>query len=108
LATPLLHVVIAALAIGSGYFADSVTGSTTLLKYEAAVLRELRFYEIIAAGLKTLVFGALIGAVGSYAGLNARGGSEGVGKATTDSVVACALLVLAADVLLVGLIQVVI
>ena len=107
LATPLLHVIIATLAIGSGYFAESITGSTTLLKYETAVLRELRLNEIIPAGLKTIVFGALIGSIGCYAGLNTRGGSEGVGKATTDSVVACALLVLAADVLLVGLIQVV-
>ena len=40
-----------------------------------------------------------------FVGLTARGGSEGVGRAATDSVVACSLLVLAADVLLVGLIR---
>ena len=38
-------------------------------------------------------------------GMRADGGSEGVGKAATDSVVACSLLVLAADVLLVGVIK---
>lgn len=106
LATPLLHVLIAALAIGSGYVAESVAGQTTWLKYQTSVLQELRLADVVPAGLKTLVFGGLVGATGCFLGLTARGGSEGVGKAATDSVVACVLLVLAADVLLVGLIQV--
>ena len=103
--TPLLHVLVSALAIGSGFVAESLSGSGSWLKYQAAVLAELRLPEIIPAGLKTLVFGGLIGATGCFVGLNARNGSEGVGKAATDSVVACSLLVLLADVLLVGLIR---
>jgi phospholipid/cholesterol/gamma-HCH transport system permease protein len=58
--------------------------------------------------LKTLVFGLLVGLTGCYLGLTAREGSDGVGRAATDSVVACTLLVLAADVFLVGLIKAVI
>jgi phospholipid/cholesterol/gamma-HCH transport system permease protein len=100
-------VLIAALAIGSGYLAESVAGQTTWLKYQAAVLQELRLTDVVPAALKTLAFGGLVGATGCFLGLTARGGSEGVGKAATDSVVASVLLVLAADVLLVGLIQVV-
>lgn len=107
-ATPMLHVLIAGLALGGGYLAESVAGSTTWLKYQTAVLRELRLHEVVPAGLKTLVFGALVGATGCFVGLTARDGSEGVGKAATDSVVVCSLLVLLADVLLVGLIRVVI
>jgi phospholipid/cholesterol/gamma-HCH transport system permease protein len=107
LGVPLLHVLIAGLAIGSGFVAEAVAGGTTWLKYQTAVLRELRVDEVLPAGLKTLAFGALVGATGCFVGLTARGGSEGVGHAATDSVVACALLVLAADVLLVGLIQVI-
>lgn len=106
LAVPVLHVLIAAIAIGSGYLAESVTGRTTWLAYQAAVLRELRLHEVLPAGLKTFVFGGLTGCTGCFVGLTAGGGSEGVGKAATDGVVACALLVLAADVLLVGAIQV--
>jgi phospholipid/cholesterol/gamma-HCH transport system permease protein len=108
LAVPLLHVLIAALALGSGFVAESIIGQTTWLKYERAVLQELRLHEVLPAGLKTLVFGALVGVTGCYIGLTAKGGSEGVGQAATDSVVACSLLVLAADVLLVGLIGAVI
>jgi phospholipid/cholesterol/gamma-HCH transport system permease protein len=106
LAAPLLHVIIAGLAIVSGYVAEAVAGHTTWLKYERAVLSELYLTDVVPAGLKTLVFGGLVGVTGCYTGLNADGGSEGVGKAATDSVVASVLLVLAADVFLVGLIRV--
>ena len=107
LAGPLLHTLIAGLAIGGGYIAESLSGSTTYLRYSSAVLRELRLNEVLPAGLKPLVFGLLTGATGCFLGLRATAGSEGVGRAATDSVVACSLLVLLADVLLVGLIQVV-
>jgi phospholipid/cholesterol/gamma-HCH transport system permease protein len=105
LAVPMLHVLIAAVALGSGYVAESIAGQTSWLRYQSAVLQELRLGEVVSAGLKTLAFGALVGATGCFVGLTARGGSEGVGKAATDSVVASVLLVLIADVLLVGLIR---
>jgi phospholipid/cholesterol/gamma-HCH transport system permease protein len=106
LAVPLLHILISAIALGSGFLAESVSGSTSWLKYQTAILKELRLEEVVPAGLKTLVFGGLIGITGSFLGLKARGGSEGVGKAATDSVVICSLLVLAADVFLVAFIRV--
>lgn len=105
LAVPLLHVLIAATAIGSGFVAESVTGSTTFLKYDTAALRELVLQDVIPAALKTLAFGFVVGAVGCYIGMNPRDGAEGVGRAATDSVVACSLLVLVADVLLVLVIK---
>ncbi|HEX9101541.1 MAG TPA: ABC transporter permease [Polyangia bacterium] len=54
-----------------------------------------------ASGLvKSAVFGVIVGAIASAAGLDATGGTEGVGRATTRAVVAAALSVLAADFLL--------
>ena len=81
------------------------TSPLVWLKYQSAVLAELRLNEVLPAGLKTLVFGWLVGVTGCYVGLNANGGSEGVGKAATDSVVSCTLLILAADMVLVGVIR---
>lgn len=104
-ATPALHVLVAALALGSGYVAEVLTGGTSWLKYRAAVLGELRLADVLPAGLKTVAFGWLVGVAGSFTGLSATGGSEGVGRATTAGVVRCCLLVLAADVFLVGLIR---
>ncbi|MDH4156325.1 MAG: ABC transporter permease [candidate division Zixibacteria bacterium] len=43
---------------------------------------------------KATVFGLLIGLVGSYEGFNTTGGAQGVGKATTTSVVISMVLIL--------------
>lgn len=46
---------------------------------------------------KPVVFGAIITLTGSYYGLTASGGTEGVGKATTRAVVTASILILATD-----------
>lgn len=102
---PLLYVLIAALALASGYLAELATGQTTLVKYQTAVLRELYLYDVVPAGMKTLMFGWVVGVTGCRIGLTTALGAEGIGRAATNSVVACSLVVLAADVILVGLIQ---
>jgi phospholipid/cholesterol/gamma-HCH transport system permease protein len=48
----------------------------------------------------------LIGTTGCYLGMHASGGTEGVGRAATRSVVLSTFLVLASDVLLVRVIHV--
>jgi phospholipid/cholesterol/gamma-HCH transport system permease protein len=106
LALPLLHVYIAVLALVSGYVAENVVASTNWLRFQTASLKELYPEDVIPAGLKTMVFGYLIGVAGCYYGMRAEGGTEGVGRAATAGVVGSCLLVLAADVLLVGLIRV--
>jgi phospholipid/cholesterol/gamma-HCH transport system permease protein len=106
-ALPLLHVYIAALALLSGYAAENIVGNTNWLRFQTASLRELYPEDVIPAALKTMVFGFLIGVAGCYYGMRAEGGTEGVGRAATAGVVASCLLVLAADVLLVGLIRVI-
>lgn len=105
LTVPVLHVLIAAVAMGSGFAAELAGGQTSYLKYQTAALRELYLSDVVPAGLKTLAFGLAVGLTGCFIGLTAGGGSEGVGQATTDSVVMCALFVLATDVALVGLIK---
>jgi phospholipid/cholesterol/gamma-HCH transport system permease protein len=105
IAVPMLHVVIAATALVSGFLAELATGQTTYLRYATAAVSQLYLQDVVPALLKTLAFGLLIGLVGCYTGLTAREGSEGVGQAATDSVVICSLLVIAADVILVGLIK---
>ena len=107
IALPLLHIFISCLALGSGFIAENIVGHTNWLRYQTACLKELYPADIIPAALKTIVFGFLIGISGCFYGLKASGGTEGVGRAATAAVVAACLLVLAADVFLVGLIQVI-
>jgi len=105
LAVPVLHVLIATVAMGSGFVAETVAGQTTPLRYETAAVRELYVADVVPAALKTLAFGLVVGVAGCFVGLSAREGSEGVGRAATDAVVVCSLLVLATDVFLVGAIK---
>jgi phospholipid/cholesterol/gamma-HCH transport system permease protein len=106
LALPLLTVLIAYLGILSGFLAEMAgSGSLSWTQYQQACLQDLTLRRAIPATLKTMVFGYLIGVTGCYFGMNAQGGTEGVGQAATRSVVVSIFLVLVANVVLVRAIQ---
>jgi len=48
---------------------------------------------------KSLVFGIIIAALACYEGLHVRGGAEGVGRATTTTVVKCIVMLIGADMI---------
>jgi phospholipid/cholesterol/gamma-HCH transport system permease protein len=50
--------------------------------------------------LKSSVFGAIIGLIGCYQGFQVKGGAEGVGRTTTQAVVACIVTIIIADAIL--------
>jgi phospholipid/cholesterol/gamma-HCH transport system permease protein len=105
IALPLLTLFIVYVALGSGYAAEALGGSMTWTQYVNECLRDLRLNNVLPHTLKTVVFGYLIGLVGCWQGLNARGGTEGVGRAATAGVVVSIFLVLIAEVVLVKVIQ---
>jgi phospholipid/cholesterol/gamma-HCH transport system permease protein len=102
---PLLTLFITYLALGAGYAAEAVGGSLTWTQYSTECLRVLTLHDAVPAILKTVVFGLLIGLTGCYFGMNAEGGTEGVGQAATRGVVVSIFFVLVSDVLLVKIIQ---
>lgn len=53
--------------------------------------------------VKSVTFGIIISMIGCYMGLNTKGGAEGVGKATTLSVVTSFILIILFDCILTGL-----
>ena len=53
--------------------------------------------DIITGLIKTVFFGMIIALVSCHEGLNVKGGAEGVGKATTISVVTSFILIIASD-----------
>jgi len=62
------------------------------------------FYKDLLTGLfKSWIFGMVIALVGCYEGFNVKGGAEGVGKATTSSVVISFIMIIAADCLFTAL-----
>jgi phospholipid/cholesterol/gamma-HCH transport system permease protein len=105
LALPLLTVFIAAFALLGSFGAECTGGSMGWQEYQNALLVPLRFSDVVSALVKTLVFGYLVAVSGCYFGLTAQGGTEGVGRAATRGVVVSIFLVLAANVVLVRIIQ---
>jgi phospholipid/cholesterol/gamma-HCH transport system permease protein len=53
--------------------------------------------DVYTGIVKAAVFGMIIATVGCYKGFNAEGGAEGVGRATTRSVVLSSMLILTAN-----------
>ncbi len=70
------------------------------LQFITEAVQAVYFKDIIAAIVKSIVFALLVVITGSYFGFNARGGSVGIGKAATASVVASIFLVIIADSIL--------
>jgi phospholipid/cholesterol/gamma-HCH transport system permease protein len=106
LSLPLLTLFIAYLSLGAGYVAEALGGSLSWTQYRTECLRVLTLQDAVPAVLKTVAPGFLIGVSGCWFGMNAQGGTEGVGQAATRGVVASIFLVLISDVVLVKIIQV--
>jgi phospholipid/cholesterol/gamma-HCH transport system permease protein len=61
------------------------------------VFDSLNFNDVFSGVGKSFFFAYFIAIVGCYNGLNTRGGADGVGRATTNTVVLAAILVLVSD-----------
>lgn len=94
---PILTIYVDFIAILGGYISVIITQNMTFAYYIQLVMEAVRFSDIIPGVSKTFVFGFIIGVVGSYLGFNASKGTEGVGKASTTSVVISSLLILLVD-----------
>jgi len=66
----------------------------------STALDSLRITDFTSGVFKTPFFGFLIAILGCYFGLQTRGGTEGVGRSTTRSVVVVSISILMADALL--------
>lgn len=71
--------------------------------YWTRALDALLLKDILSGLVKSLVFGIIITEVGCYEGFSVQGGAEGVGLATTSSVVISISVVIAADMFFSGL-----
>jgi phospholipid/cholesterol/gamma-HCH transport system permease protein len=61
------------------------------------VLRSITFSDVGSGIAKSFFFAYFIAIVGCYNGLGTKGGADGVGRATTNTVVLAAILVLISD-----------
>jgi len=101
IALPLLTVLMNAAGLLGGYFAEAAVSGASFTFYINGALSSLAFSDYIPPTLKTMVFGFLIGTTSAYLGYNATGGAEGVGRASTQSVVLSSIFLIGCNVLLV-------
>lgn len=104
LALPLLTVVADFCGILGGWLAATMADPVSLQLFLSKGFKAVTFHDIIPPTLKTAVFGLIIGLVSSFQGMRTTGGTEGVGRSATASVVLSSLLIILSDVVLVRLI----
>ena len=68
--------------------------------YVSATVDFLTFEDVFSGLVKAVVFGFLIAAMGCYHGFRSDGGAQGVGRATTNSVISSSMLILTANYVL--------
>jgi phospholipid/cholesterol/gamma-HCH transport system permease protein len=87
-----------------GWVANTLADPISLRLFLENGFKNLTFSDFIPPTLKTTVFGVIIGIVSCFEGMRTRGGTEGVGRSATSSVVLSSLFVVLADVVLVRVI----
>ena len=104
IALPLLTTVMNFSGLVGGFLSETVISNVPLQLYFHDAFSAIRFEGYILPTLKTVVFGFIIGTVSSYLGYTTTGGSEGIGRASTRSVVLSSMLLIVVNVLLVRII----
>lgn len=103
---PLLTIVADFCGIMMGWITNTLVEPISLKLYITIGFKRMAYNDLLPPTFKTAVFGLIIGVIGCFQGMRTRGGTEGVGRSTTGSVVLSSLFVILADVLLVRLILV--
>jgi phospholipid/cholesterol/gamma-HCH transport system permease protein len=69
-------------------------------QYFHTAYQTLQFPDIAQGLVKPIVFGFIIASVGCYYGMTTRGGTQGVGRSTTQAVVVSSVLIIAIDLVI--------
>ena len=101
---PLLTIIADFCGIITGWVANALVEPMTLNLFLGLGLKEASFSDLLPSTLKTVAFGFIIGVIGCFQGMSAKGGTAGVGRAATSAVVLASLFVILADVVLVRMI----
>jgi phospholipid/cholesterol/gamma-HCH transport system permease protein len=94
---PLLTAVFDFIGMVGGFIVSHFTLRLDAVEFWQRAMRALSYGDLVMGGAKPVVFGFIIATVGCYQGLRVRGGTEGVGRATTTAVVVSSVFVLIVD-----------
>ncbi len=94
---PLLTAVADFMGIFGGLVVALLDIKMSFTTYYYQVIRAVAMSDFFGGIFKALVFGFFISLIGCYQGLKVQGGAEGVGSATTRSVVASSVCIMISD-----------
>jgi phospholipid/cholesterol/gamma-HCH transport system permease protein len=97
LVLPLLVAISDLFGLIGGLIVASLTRRLGPVQFWTRAVNALVFSDIMQGMTKPLVFGFILSTVGCYLGLNVRGGTQGVGRATTQAVVVSSVMILVSD-----------
>jgi phospholipid/cholesterol/gamma-HCH transport system permease protein len=104
IALPILTTVMNFAGMLGGFIAERAASGMSFRLYFTRSFSLIGLSDYIPATLKTMVFGFIIATVSSYLGFTTDSGTEGVGRASTRSVVLSSMLIIVSNVILVRLI----
>jgi phospholipid/cholesterol/gamma-HCH transport system permease protein len=94
---PLLTILADFCGMMGGYFVSFFTVRLTTEEYWTSAYQALTYRDVVQGLLKPFIFAILISLVGCYQGLHTTGGTEGVGRATTQAMVVASVLIVVVD-----------
>jgi len=97
IALPLLTVVAIAIGIVGGLFISVMELQVNSYYYFTTILDTIALQDVASGIGKTAFFGLIIAIIGCYQGMTTKGGTVGVGRATTTTVVVSSILILVTD-----------
>jgi len=100
LVLPLLTILADVLGILGAMVAARLDSQVGMVLFFESTLRSVEFADFFHGLIKTVFFGFLLGTIACYKGLHTSGGTAGVGRATTETVVITSLVTLCADFIL--------
>jgi phospholipid/cholesterol/gamma-HCH transport system permease protein len=96
-ALPILTIIASTLGVFGGMVIAQYEFNVDYHQYYNSLTGYIRVADMVSGLGKTVVFGLLIAVIGCHNGLTTRGGTEGLGRATTGTVVTAALSVFISD-----------
>jgi phospholipid/cholesterol/gamma-HCH transport system permease protein len=85
--------------IGGWFYSAAVLRLDTY-QYWNSAYQQLTFNDVLTGLIKPVFFGFIIATVGCYYGMTTTGGTQGVGRSTTQAMVTSSVLILATDAVL--------
>ncbi|MBZ5669026.1 MAG: ABC transporter permease [Acidobacteriia bacterium] len=94
---PLLTILADFCGLLGGYLISFYTVRLTTTEYWTSAYQALTYQDVTQGLVKPFFFAILISLVGCYQGLHTTGGTEGVGRATTQAMVVASVLIVVVD-----------